>query len=318
MQIKNFLKKIFSIEDYSEERYMLTIFGIRLRLQKAKYRNLRKQNAFYYYKKHNIDITTIPPATGQIRDIQLANLALLREMDYVCKQAGLKYWIDAGTLIGAIRHKGYIPWDDDIDTAMMREDYMKIHEAFEKYSRNKDIYADFYRDGSQYMMKIQHKKCPLVFVDIFPFDVYGKSLPVEDQLERTKTIKTFVKQIINSTDKSTSDEELKNKIDTIMANDILVNEIPADLKESDLIWGVDFHHRWNNWFTNYNVIFPLKTIMFEGYEFSCMNNPDAFLTRVYGDYMGYPRKMRLGHNAYKTLSEQDKAVLAELVGSLDK
>ena len=321
MKLKDVFKKIFSIDDYSDERYMLTILGIKLRLQKNEFKKLRKQNPFYYYKKNNIDITTIPPAEGQIREVQLANLALLREMDYVCKENGLKYWIDAGTLIGALRHKGFIPWDDDIDTAMMREDYDKIIEAFDKSSRNPDIYADYFRDElsqGQYFIKVQHRKCPHVFVDIFPFDVYGPSMSVKEQLQRTKKVKNIIKYIKHSTNNLTTNEELKAKIDTLMSEKVLVNQIPEDIETSDLIWGINFHHRWNNWFTNYNVIFPLRTIMFEGYEFSCMNNPDVFLTRVYGNYMAYPKKITLGHNAYKKFSEEDKVILKELIDSLNK
>lgn len=79
----------------------------------------KQQSPYAEYKKNNVDITSLPPATGQIRDVQLSNLELLKELDYVCKKNNLQYWLDFGTLIGAIRHKGFIPWDDDIDTGMM-------------------------------------------------------------------------------------------------------------------------------------------------------------------------------------------------------
>ncbi|MFQ7094387.1 MAG: LicD family protein [Ruminococcus sp.] len=53
---------------------------------------------------------------------------LLEQVKKICKNHGLKYFADSGTLIGAIRHKGYIPWDDDIDLVMMRNDYNKFME----------------------------------------------------------------------------------------------------------------------------------------------------------------------------------------------
>lgn len=314
--MSHFFKNIFSIDNnYSDERTKIVLFGISFKLVKKQYAQLRKQNTFYYYKKNNIDITTLPPATGQIRNIQLANLALLKELDFVCKQCGLNYWLDAGTLIGSIRHKGFIPWDDDIDVGMLREDYNKIIAAFNKYSRNPDIYADFYRDPihpSMYFIKVQHKKCKHLFVDIFPFDVYGKALSTDMQLKKTIEIKKIRKTLESNIEKI-SNVELKEKIDYLMKTQILMQDRPEILEESDCVWGIDFKHGWNNWFTNYNVIFPLKTIEFEGQHFSCLNDPNAFLTRVYGDYMAYPKKLRLGHNSYKTFTEEENKIVQDLI-----
>ena len=187
MRLGEFIKNIFSITDYGETHHIMRIFGLKFKFPKAEYAKKRKENPYYYYKKNNIDITTLPPATGQIRDIQLANLALLKELDYVCKENGLTYWLDFGTLLGAVRHKGFIPWDDDIDIGMMRDDYNKIIEAFEKSSRNKNIFAGHVRDKrNNFIIKIQHKKCPHLFVDIFPYDFLGEILTNKEQLNKKK------------------------------------------------------------------------------------------------------------------------------------
>ena len=77
MGLGEIIKDIFSITDYGETHKILRILGLKIKFPKPEYAKAKNNSPFYYYRKNNIDITTIPPATGQIRDIQLANLALL-------------------------------------------------------------------------------------------------------------------------------------------------------------------------------------------------------------------------------------------------
>ena len=56
-------------------------------------------------------------------EVKAEMLRLLKIVDNICRNKGIKYWIDGGTLIGAVRHKGFIPWDDDIDISLLKPDY---------------------------------------------------------------------------------------------------------------------------------------------------------------------------------------------------
>ena len=63
----------------------------------------------------------------ELRALQLDEVTVLDELDRICKKHGLRYYLTAGTLLGAVRHGGFIPWDDDIDVAMPREDYDRLY-----------------------------------------------------------------------------------------------------------------------------------------------------------------------------------------------
>ena len=69
---------------------------------------------------------------AQLRRVQKIELEMLVEVDRICRKCGIKYCIIAGTLLGAVRHKGFIPWDDDADVAMLRQEYERFRDACEK------------------------------------------------------------------------------------------------------------------------------------------------------------------------------------------
>ena len=63
-----------------------------------------------------------------LRACQLKQLSILEEVDRICKKHGIGYWLDGGSLLGAVRHGGFIPWDDDIDVSMPLDDFRKFTE----------------------------------------------------------------------------------------------------------------------------------------------------------------------------------------------
>lgn len=303
---------IATISNYSETRNLITILGFKIKIAKREIAKERQENVFYQYKKDKIDITKVPQAQGLLRDIQLANLALLKELAYVCEKNNFKYILDAGTLLGAIRHTGFIPWDDDIDILMFREDYEKIVSAFKNTTRNSDIYVEYHRDkdtNSQYFIKIKHKKCPFLGVDIFPLDSYGKHLSPKEQLIATNKICKILKHLKKEIDPNISNKETKTILTKTMKEKILLS---STNENGDFVYGVDFAHKLKNWFLDRDIVLPLRKIQFEDSEYTTVNKPKEFLKNIYGDYMKYPNKMKILHYSYKNLTSEQLETIKKL------
>ena len=120
--------------------------------------------------------------------LQNAELNIVKELIHLCEKHNIKYYIVGGTLLGAIRHKGFIPWDDDIDIAMLRPDYEKFIEIAQK-ELPQNFILDYYKlhkneedYTTYYMARVENSKVKLItrvaeverilnaWVDIFPLD----------------------------------------------------------------------------------------------------------------------------------------------------
>ena len=117
-----------------------------------------------------------------IKELRVIQMELLDFFADFCDKHGLKYWLDCGTMLGAVRHKGFIPWDDDIDLGMPREDYNKFIELFEGENINPNFsFHSFETDGGSWHLPFgklfkagtllkQDGYNLEINVDIFPYD----------------------------------------------------------------------------------------------------------------------------------------------------
>lgn len=251
--------------------------------------------------------------TNQIKKIQQIEIKLLLEVDKICKENNINYSLIGGTLIGAIRHKGFIPWDDDIDIMMTRNNYDKFCKLIE--SKN---YDDFYLVNaystkycgctfSKIMAKntimreisISRNQAPCgVFIDIFPID-YASN----DKFEREKDFKIAKRIKRNLYCREGYYYEQKGlKYFLFLLNGFVLKLIPKRyfLKKFDKLLK---KYKDTNYIISYSGTYPLEkethnssvftnyiSVEFEGHYVSAIESFDEFLKDTYGDYMKLPPK----------------------------
>lgn len=307
---RDIFMNIFSVTDADYSHKLVRILGIKIRILKSS----NKKQITVDYTKYS-DITQLPPATGFLRTYQLALLEILKEMDRICAAHNIQYWLSGGTLLGAKRHKGFIPWDDDVDTDMMREDYERFPAIFNACTTNPDLYCEFWRDknsSATCILKIQHRKIKQVFIDIFPHDFYYTSVFGKEKIRLSRKIK-FIRKMLSVNPFRISDNEKLVELFKKITHEKINDKITVDTRvQPSIHWGIDFPHRWNNWIYDYNQIFPLKKIEFEGYEFNCPNNTDFMLKNIYGNYMSFPKSICPHHTDEKAFTSEEIVELNKL------
>lgn len=264
----------------------------------------------------------------QVRDTQRIALNILKTIAHICEEQDLRYFLFYGSLIGAVRHQGYIPWDDDTDIMMPRPDYDKLLTYLKRSSSRQFPYSVFNHEVStdypymitrisddSYAIDMDNEK-PYglgVFIDIYPFDGLGDTMTSAlkfgmqgDRLSSlcyqatrkhyavettTSVLRKILKFPVFLFAKMIGKDYFQNKLTN------LANRIPYDESKyvGCVVWlsGGEKDIFPREWFDTF------ETLSFEDSEFRVPGKYKEFLTKVYGDYMALPpEKDRIGHHNY--------------------
>ncbi len=253
----------------------------------------------------------------EINELQSAYLELLVDFDKICRNNGLRYSICGGTLLGAVRHKGFIPWDDDADVTMPRPDYEKLLSLYLDGKLNipahRDIvscrnrsfmrhFARFIRyDLHNYSEFQQDNECPYIGLDIFTADglpendkdykILTRRIEMNRKLLLTKMskkgtgkgskLKIFAKGIVRGILQPVDGYRIVSKMERLCKT----YDYNASSRVGALngVFGVE-----ENWLKSDMEQFA--ELEFEGHRFMAYKNYPIYLSQLYGDYMKLPPK----------------------------
>lgn len=240
-------------------------------------------------------------------------LEMLIELDRVCRENNIHYFLDSGSALGAVRHGGFIPWDDDVDIGMLRDDYDRFLQIAPKsldskyflQTRDNDKYynklhAKLRKNNTVYLESAYDNKlmhCG-IFIDIFPFDKIPKTCSGFWIWLNQSFQRMFVYKFID-------DGEPRNRFKLWISN-IIIGKNPT--KRFDKLCKI-FSNTNAKGLISYNYFFKEHYVFckndfsqfievnFEGGKFLLMNGFDNYLRKMYGNYMQLPpENKRITHD----------------------
>lgn len=254
------------------------------------------------YKKQHIDA---------IHKKELAILCAIRDL---CDKHNIDYWLDGGTCLGAIRHGGFIPWDDDIDIAMRKEDMERFIELAKKelpeglFLQTRETDPSFnspitkVRDTNSFMVEYSDELSKPyqkgLFVDIFPMIPY----PNFSRRACKKIAKGYCKS--NSILRKAHTYSWRSVAELFWFGAkrliyLLAWKISCVILKKGKYYSNTLAENGYGIMHRTDSIFPVKPLNFEGEIFKAPANPDAYLTDLYGDYMQLPpEEKRKGHAVF--------------------
>ncbi|MDR2809438.1 MAG: LicD family protein [Tannerellaceae bacterium] len=259
-----------------------------------------------------------------LRQAQLVLLRMLKVIDYLCRKHDIKYWLCSGTLLGAVRRKGFIPWDDDLDICMQREDYERfLRIAVEEFpddmmlqTRETDPHYHYLplpckvRDKKSFILSpgFEDEACEKgLFLDIFPADRFHRRPLVFRWEQMLKTYYTFICKCLDSvyfTRKSLIRRILAFfhpvfRFLVIGYQKMVRKKITRNKTlGTNCFIGPGFDVAWSC-YSRYEDIYPLREITFEDASFFAPHVPEAYLITQFGpDYMTPPPENKRLQHAY--------------------
>lgn len=229
-----------------------------------------------------------------------------------CQEHGMRYYVIGGTMLGAARHQGFIPWDDDIDVGMPRSDYRRLEELLKDYkgryiletphTTNKDYFypmAKLYDTETTLIENTRYKIKRGIYLDIFPLDGVGDS--EEESFEFYKKVKFRRYLLLTLTTGIRKGRSIFKNLATALMRvvpDCVLSKKKLLLSLDKLCAQKDFDQcEWvgnlvGNWMNReimpYRYFGQPQLYVFEEITVFGVQEPDAYLTALYGDWKKLP------------------------------
>lgn len=252
-------------------------------------------------------------------ELKIICIGVLKRFDEICQAHNLKYSLAYGTLIGAVRHGGFIPWDDDIDVIMPRDDYERLL-ALKYDDGDFEIKSCRYSKNYYYMFAkmIDKHTCLIedhidnkdmgVYIDIFPYDRVSPDSPDFDALiNKSVKFKQFSDHLISSGRKKDGENELhhivKRAVQTAIKplRRIIINHFDTAMSKKTGNYCINLIHNDCYKCNLFSTALwdDLIDVEFEGLKMKALKDYDQILTNRYGDYMQLPpEEERVGHHGF--------------------